>query len=190
MEPKRGNEGEIPVLPESSLPCVWMIAGLLTYRLCDRGYECERCPLDAAIRGVDLAPPAQGAGDAPVPSPAWGIRDDRRYHPAYGWVETLEDGRFRWGIDGLMARLLDRITSVVLPAPSTELQQGQIACWLLDDGELVPLREGRRPGPGSPRPPTGARARRVSWRSSTGPRSATFGVTRVWVPRRPTAECG
>jgi glycine cleavage system H protein len=140
MEPKRGGEGEVPVLPESSLPCVWMIAGLLTYRLCDRGYECERCPLDAAIRGVDLAPPPQGAAEIPAPSPAWGIRDDRRYHPAYGWVETLDEGRFRWGIDGLMARLFDQITSVVLPAPSTELQQGQIACWLLDDGELIPLR--------------------------------------------------
>jgi glycine cleavage system H protein len=140
MEQKPGHEGEIPVLPESSLPCVWMIAGLLTYRLCDRRYECERCPLDAAIRGVELAsPPADAAKAAAIP-PAWGIREGLRYHPAYGWVETVDEVRLRWGIDGLMARLYDRITSVVLPAPATELTQGQIACWLLDDGELVPLR--------------------------------------------------
>jgi glycine cleavage system H protein len=116
-----------------------MIAGLLTYRLCDRSYECERCPLDAAIRGVELSPPAEVALP-PVGAAPWGIRDDRRYHPAYGWVEGLDGGRLRWGIDGLMACLFDRITSVVLPAPATELERGQIACWVVDDGELLPLR--------------------------------------------------
>lgn len=140
MDQKPGREDESPVLPDGSLPCVWMIAGLLTYRLCDRAYECDRCPLDAAIRGVDLAPPASGVVELPAAPTRWDIRDDRRYHPAYGWVETVDEERLRWGIDGLMARLFDRITSVVLPAPSTELTRGQIACWLVDDGELVPLR--------------------------------------------------
>ncbi len=32
------------------LKCIWMLAGVLTYRLCDREYDCERCPLDAALR--------------------------------------------------------------------------------------------------------------------------------------------
>ena len=140
MERRPEPEGEVPVLPDGSLPCVWMIAGLLTYRLCDRGYECDGCPLDAAIRGVAPAPQSAGPAKAPPALPAWGIRDDRRYHPSYGWVETLEPGRLRWGIDGLMARLFDRISSVVLPAPATELARGQIACWIVDDGELLPLR--------------------------------------------------
>jgi len=140
MEQKRGREGETPVLPDGSLPCVWMIAGLLTYRLCDRSYECDRCPLDAAIRGVELAPLPAGVAEGPAALAHWDIREDRRYHPAYGWVEALEEDRLRWGIDGLMARLYDRITSVVLPAPATELTRGQIACWLVDDGELIPLR--------------------------------------------------
>ena len=34
-----------------ALPCVWMSAGVINYRLCDREYECESCPLDTAIRG-------------------------------------------------------------------------------------------------------------------------------------------
>jgi len=116
-----------------------MSAGLLTYRLCDRGYECDRCPLDAGIRGVELAPKASAAEATSVPA-AWGIRDDRRYHPAYGWVAGSDEGLLRWGIDGLSALLFDRLSSVVLPAIATELEQGQIACWLVDDGELVPLR--------------------------------------------------
>jgi glycine cleavage system H lipoate-binding protein len=38
------------------------------------------------------------------------------------------------------ARILDRVTSFVLPAAGTSLVQGQTACWAMDDEELVPLR--------------------------------------------------
>jgi hypothetical protein len=38
------------LLPAGSLPCVWMAAGLLAYKLCDRGFDCESCPLDCALR--------------------------------------------------------------------------------------------------------------------------------------------
>lgn len=41
----------------SGLPCVWMSAGLVAYKLCDRGFECESCPFDQAMRGA-LPPPA------------------------------------------------------------------------------------------------------------------------------------
>lgn len=31
--------------------CVWMRAGLIRFWLCDRDFDCENCPLDAALRG-------------------------------------------------------------------------------------------------------------------------------------------
>lgn len=34
------------------LKCVWMLAGNVDYKLCDREYECDECPFDHAIRGV------------------------------------------------------------------------------------------------------------------------------------------
>ena len=139
MERRPGPDDRFTVLPQHALPCVWMTAGLLSYRLCDRNYECERCPLDAAIRGVEL-PPRADPVEAGPPASAWGIRDDRRHDPAYGWVAEAGEGRLRWGLDGLTARLLDRLSSVVLPAVGTQLVRGQAACWLMDDGELVPLR--------------------------------------------------
>jgi glycine cleavage system H protein len=142
MERRPGSEGGFPVLPENALPCVWMTAGLLAYRLCDRAYECERCPLDAAIRGVELKSPAIAAAVETLPEPEaapWGIRDDRRYHRSCTWLKPVDEGRLRWGLDGMGARLLDRLTSVVLPAAGTRLLQGEAACWLVDDGELIPI---------------------------------------------------
>jgi hypothetical protein len=31
--------------------CVWMQAGVVGYKLCDREFDCDRCPFDAALRG-------------------------------------------------------------------------------------------------------------------------------------------
>ena len=70
----------------------------------------------------------------------WGIRDDRRYHHACTWLQSVDEGRLRWGIDGMGASLLDRLTSVVLPAAGTRLLQGETACWLVDEGELIPIK--------------------------------------------------
>ncbi len=58
-------------LPNTALPCVWMTAGLVSYKLCDRRLDCERCPFDAALRGRPLSEPAAGP-------PA---RDNRRIRP-------------------------------------------------------------------------------------------------------------
>jgi hypothetical protein len=41
----------------SSAQCVWMLAGVVSYRLCNRAFDCDHCPLDRALRegarGVD-----------------------------------------------------------------------------------------------------------------------------------------
>jgi len=145
MERRHEEEGTHRVFPEHEEPCVWMVGGMLTYRLCDREFDCDHCPLDAALRGTQLAPPSRGLepadGDLPLAPPALSdIRDGLRYHPVYGWVSDIGDRRVRWGLDGVTARILDRITSFVLPAVGSHLVQGQTACWAMDDGELVPLR--------------------------------------------------
>ena len=149
MERRHEEDGTHRVFPEHDEPCVWMVGGMLTYRLCDREFDCDHCPLDAALRGTQLAPLSRAESprdfDAPLAAPVASlataaIRDGLRYHPVYGWVADAGEGRLRWGIDGVTARLLDRISSFVLPAVGSHLLQGQTACWAMDDGELVPLR--------------------------------------------------
>lgn len=140
MDRRTEDPGTYRVFPDHAEPCVWMLAGLLSYRLCDRDFDCEHCPLDAAIHGVHSAP-ALDAGAVPEGPPLdWGIRDGLTYHPLYGWVSELESGRLRWGIDGATARLLDHATEIVVPAAGSDLEQGKVACWVMDDGDLVPLR--------------------------------------------------
>ena len=116
---------------------MWMVAGLLGYRICDRDFDCEHCPLDAAIHGAHGGRDP-GTVEPGEDAPARGIRDGLAYHPVYGWAAEAAKGRVRWGIDGLSARLLDHLTEVVVPPSGSEIAVGKFACWVMDDGELVP----------------------------------------------------
>lgn len=90
--------------------CVWMDAGLLAYRLCDRGFDCEHCPLDAAMSGacqrIDPVARRLPAGTCPATT----FPDDRRYARGHTWVKPIDDreGRVRIGLDGFAAPIIRR----------------------------------------------------------------------------------
>lgn len=132
-------------LPDGALPCIWMSAGLVAYKLCDRSYECEGCPFDQAMRGA-VAPPERPPVSPPQRQRAAAadgglgeFPDDRRYHPAHTWAQQRAGGRVRVGFDGFFAWLAGRAASLVLAAPGSRLEQGRVACWLADGAELLPV---------------------------------------------------
>jgi len=135
MDGSRTKVEKITWLPESALPCVWMSAGLLSYRLCDRELDCENCALDAALRGTD-----RQRSTAPVASGShWEFPEDRHYHRGHLWAMDLGGGAVRCGLDAFAAELLEHAKSVVLPATGSHLQQGVLACWLGAESDLIPL---------------------------------------------------
>lgn len=118
------------VLAPEAQPCVWMCAGVIRYRLCERGYDCDNCPLDAALRGT-LAPAAQRA---PSLEPSTGVHsfpDDRLYAPGHLWVmaHALEDTRvWRLGLDAFAAAIVGCTLRVSGPVVSTTLLRGDPMC--------------------------------------------------------------
>lgn len=96
-------------------PCLWMSAGLVSYKLCDRNFDCDRCPFDAALRGETL--PARPPVDAPGPRvAALCFPDDRLYAPGHTWVQETSPpgGRHgvRVGLDAFAVSLIGRVRSV------------------------------------------------------------------------------
>jgi glycine cleavage system H protein len=111
-------------------PCVWMSAGLISYRLCDRDYECESCPLDAALRGAaELSPCPRrwaSAAEATTAVPA-----DRRYAPGHLWVREVGDeqsARCRVGVDAFAASVMGSVTAVRVGRLGRMLERGDLLC--------------------------------------------------------------
>lgn len=141
MDGRVGRPGDHSVLPPDALRCVWMGAGLVAYKLCDRGLDCDRCPFDAALRG--LPPPSARPPEERKPAPATAelpFPDDRRYHRGHTWARPLPSGAVRVGLDAVAARLLGGASAIVLPPPGSPLGDGRAGCWVVDEAGPLAVR--------------------------------------------------
>lgn len=137
----------------TELPCVWVTAGVLSYRPCDRQFECEDCPLYLALRGH---PAAAAVRDGTTASPAGEDDAVGRYLAALGagctlhldrcysdeglWMEELPSGEFRVGLDDYTLRLLQPLDGVVLPRVGVWLPHAAPCAWLNRGRLAIPLR--------------------------------------------------
>ncbi len=128
------------------LPCVWVTAGVLSYRPCDREYECETCPLYLALRGNPEAAAAAAGREPPVTArsaeedavaaylAALGagctLHLDRAYSTDGLWIDPDADGDVRVGFDDYTLRLLQPLDGIVLPRLGVWLQHGAPCAWL------------------------------------------------------------
>ncbi len=141
MDGRERRPGEHPVLPPDVLRCVWMGAGMVAYKLCDRGLDCDRCPFDAALRGLPVGVPPAAPEPEPAPAPdELPFPDDRRYHVGHTWARPLGSGAVRVGLDAVAARLLGGARSIVLPPPGSPVSGGRAGCWVIDDAGPLALR--------------------------------------------------
>ena len=120
-------------------PCIWMSAGLVAYRLCDRDFDCEHCPLDAGLRG--------GAPSLGTPVPADAAENDvqvvfppdRSYTEGHLWLRTTDEGSTQLGLDAFAARLIGRPRSVTFAAAGSFVRQGDTLCALRLEGGSLPI---------------------------------------------------
>lgn len=120
--------------------CIWMDAGVLTYRLCDRDFDCEHCPLDSALRcdsryasGTDFPAHAQACLAARFPA-------DRVYSRSHTWLQTMDEhgSLMRFGVDEFATSFIDA-PHRLRRAPCTDVvRSGEALCVLeLDGGGLT-----------------------------------------------------
>jgi glycine cleavage system H protein len=122
-------------VPSGGEACVWMTAGVIRYRLCDRGFDCEHCILDAALQGRGT--------QATWTSGDWGpggyrlFPNDREFTAAHAWVQSLSSSSARMGVDALAAWLVSKIVGVRLPEKGAAIKRGEPMATLVADGGEV-----------------------------------------------------
>jgi glycine cleavage system H lipoate-binding protein len=138
----RSNPDRTP--PE--LPCVWVAAGVISYRPCDREYDCEGCPLYLALRGGGAGAVAAAGAETPATGPVGGddpvgrylaelgagctLHLDRAYSAEGLWMDPDPSGEWRIGLDEYTLRLLQPVADVVLPRAGVWLQHRAPCAWV------------------------------------------------------------
>jgi glycine cleavage system H lipoate-binding protein len=115
------------------MQCLWMLAGVVDYKLCDRKYECDQCPFDGAIRagahsraGIEQAAQREPQGQFNVQG--YELMPMLFYHPHHMWARIEEAGSVRIGIDDFGQRLTGRVYEVELPTLGAKVGES-FACW-------------------------------------------------------------
>ncbi|RPI20713.1 MAG: hypothetical protein EHM61_26465 [Acidobacteria bacterium] len=134
---KREKRSNHPPTRDGFLECVWMLARVIDFKLCDREYECENCWLDRGIResGNPRVPAASARASGNVErSAAWdpvtvsvrgySVPSGLFYHPRHAWARIEDGGRVRVGLDDFGQKLAGRFYSVLLPSPGSEVGPG------------------------------------------------------------------
>jgi glycine cleavage system H protein len=137
------SEKRCRIVPESDLKCVWMTAGILSYQLCERRFDCEHCPLDLAMR----AHFSRGAGHEPPVAASRGssrLAEDRRYARGHCWVKPegaagTVAALHRVGIEPGLAAALRVPRAVVPPTVGDTVRRGQAHLWMVTEGGTFAL---------------------------------------------------
>ena len=116
--------------------CVWMDAGIVDYKLCDRDYDCEHCAFDEAIHGQrELA-----QRERCFQPQGCEIAHDLFYQPYHTWMRIEENGEVRIGLDDFGQRLLGTAYALELPIEETALTRDESCCRLTLQSGVVSLR--------------------------------------------------
>jgi glycine cleavage system H protein len=159
MNSKNGRpERDHQAPSRKDLECVWVQAGVIGSKLCDMDFNCEKCPLDLALRQGFRGPREEVEGVRPV-SPThvdgaevqiqkeeiqekifnsffrqleqFSLRDDRYYFRSHTWVQDGNRRSAAIGLDDFAAKLLPHSNSIVFPSARSRVQQGEYCTWLV-----------------------------------------------------------
>lgn len=128
------------IWPESESACIWMQAGLVAFKLCDRSFVCESCPFDVLMRhGSERAHGPDEAPAAGLPPAAGGkaVADHLRFDPEawYGagfwYLRRRDDHTVEVGLNEIGVLFLPDVREVILPRPGTPLSSTQTSMWLI-----------------------------------------------------------
>lgn len=128
------------IVPPEEMRCIWMTAGIVSYQLCDREFECERCPLDAAIRNhMPRNTPARDENGKARSLDQEKLREDRLYSKNHCWTRRVGVDLVQVGIEPGLSEALLAPKAIVFPSTGQRVYRGQTSLWIVMDGGTLPV---------------------------------------------------
>ena len=146
-----------------------MEAGIVSYKLCDLRYECEKCSFDQLLRknaseslGRQTQPPKTKdpqtmlkntkAAKTPPEDPEttdfdhlfqsfynFNVKEDLYYHPGHTWMNVEEAQSVRIGLDAFVMKLVPEIKTVILPSAKDRIDRGYVCGWIVERDGTLPI---------------------------------------------------
>jgi glycine cleavage system H protein len=151
-----------PIIPEGENHCVWMDAGLVSYKLCDKEFECDSCPFDGVMKTRHPGPGRRSVkAEAEHRAPAFHASaslvdevifqlleplrntifpDDRVYFANHLWLRRMSGGECQIGVDHCLSQLLRPLLGVVLINAPAGVEAHSPFAWLLREKHTLTLR--------------------------------------------------
>lgn len=136
---------ECHMIPEEEKKCIWMTTGLISYKLCTRDYHCEECIFDQVMRNeMSVQGSRPSSETAPVSDLSQNETSPRAkaalfYHQNHCWVKVEDPDEVCIGIDGILARLVSQIKTVVLPQEGEVVTHGQCFAHIIQEKHILQL---------------------------------------------------
>ncbi|MDD8017828.1 MAG: hypothetical protein PHP42_05610 [Bacteroidota bacterium] len=155
--------GSYNIIPEGESHCVWMDAGLVNYKLCDKNFECESCEFDKIMRTqhhpfseravMQSEPTVTRFVDQEMtdkvedvivtqlirPLQNISLPDDRMYFRNHTWLQRMDDGSYKIGVDSFIAELINPLVGVVVINTPSKIEKDSPYAWLIRDDETFTL---------------------------------------------------
>lgn len=146
------KETHFSFVPEGERRCVWMDLGMVAYKICDRNFECETCPLDIGLRGSNDAPDRPDFEAMKRPEGVHPLRialmsqmvqplrwSNRFFHPRHYWLQMLDQDRIRIGIDLIAASIIGSIEEIMLPEEGSRVERDAVCGSFTKQGRCFGL---------------------------------------------------
>jgi glycine cleavage system H protein len=142
MKANSVNLKSFRLIPEGDQRCVWMDLGVVSYKICDRDFDCDNCPLNQGLTGSEIGKRISNK-TYPVPDTSqfrlpifsrlakFQTDDNRYFHPNHIWIQVEDPKRLTIGIDGILAVVFGKIDKVVLPEAGTRIKRSESCCKIL-----------------------------------------------------------
>ncbi len=145
------------IWPNGESPCIWMEAGIIDFKLCDRNHTCDDCPFNKImtsgehsyhinhfINNEELATIMEPGSDdrskyVNDPKKAFDIFEKFRhfsfdpdiYYSNYYWFSELTDKtKIRIGLNNNALKMLPPLKEIIITQSGVTVESGQPLCWL------------------------------------------------------------
>ncbi len=151
------------IIPQGELRCVWMDAGVTGFKLCDQKFHCEFCEFNNTIQKRQLGTVNSRNEEESVilmegkamttdtifrntlknyleGLHAVVVPQDRMYNRSHYWVRENETGKYRIGINHILANFFQPILSIVISKAPLIIRRHDPFCWIILPGGAITLR--------------------------------------------------